>query len=378
MKQTWDVFCKVVDNFGDVGVCWRLARQLAKEHGVAVRLWLDDLEALAAIWAGVDAGKYTQSIEGVTLAAWSDGTQWSDVQAADVVVEAFACTIPEGYVDQMLVKKQSGVAPRWINLEYLSAEAWVDGCHGMRSPQNNGLMKTFFFPGFTATSGGLLRENNAFTKHHAQTQLTTWMRLTGFTVQNEALKVVLFGYDHMPLLGWLPLLIESDAPVQLAVTHGKATTAVRAFINEHAPFLHQKLSIEYLPMLKQDDFDLLLWAADLNFIRGEDSLVRALWAKKPFIWHIYPQHDGVHLDKLEAFVERYCQDSESPEALQAWADLQWAWNLKPSAMLNGEAWLGFVESLDAVQRHAEAYCEQLCQTDDLAQQLMQHAAAPLA
>ncbi|HET9045379.1 MAG TPA: elongation factor P maturation arginine rhamnosyltransferase EarP, partial [Casimicrobiaceae bacterium] len=41
--QRWDVFCKVVDNFGDAGVCWRLARQLVAEHDLAVTLWIDVL-----------------------------------------------------------------------------------------------------------------------------------------------------------------------------------------------------------------------------------------------------------------------------------------------------------------------------------------------
>lgn len=108
MKQTWDVFCTVVDNFGDVGVCWRLARQLVKEHGMAVRLWLDDLGALAAIWTGVNEGQCTQSIEGVIVSVWRDAVEWSNTQAADVVVEAFACNIPQGYINQMLVKKRSG------------------------------------------------------------------------------------------------------------------------------------------------------------------------------------------------------------------------------------------------------------------------------
>ena len=41
MSRSWDVFCRVVDNYGDAAVCWRLARQLADEHGARVRLWID-------------------------------------------------------------------------------------------------------------------------------------------------------------------------------------------------------------------------------------------------------------------------------------------------------------------------------------------------
>ena len=46
---SWDIFCTVVDNYGDIGVCWRLARQLAAEHGFAVRLWVDDLASFARL-----------------------------------------------------------------------------------------------------------------------------------------------------------------------------------------------------------------------------------------------------------------------------------------------------------------------------------------
>ena len=378
MKQTWDVFCRVVDNFGDAGVCWRLARQLVKVHGVAVRLWIDDVGALAAIWAGVNGTQCVQCIDGVVVCVWDDAVQWSDVLAADVVIEAFACRIPEGYVNQMLVKKNSnGVAPHWINLEYLSAESWIDGCHGMCSPQNNGLAKTFFFPGFSSKSGGLLRGNESFNRHRVQLKSEDWTRLTGFDVQGDALKVVLFGYEHMPLIKWLPLLDQSHVPIQLAVTCGKATDAVKSFFNENNANLSSKLHVSYLPMLQQNDFDLLLRGADLNFVRGEDSFVQALWAGKPFVWHIYPQHDAVHFEKLEAFIKVYCQNAMMPEALKSWADWQRVWNLQPDVVFRSQ-WSVFVENIDALHQHAELYREHLLQTDDLAQQLVQHATTPLA
>ena len=53
-RPQWDVFCAVVDNYGDIGVCWRLSRQLAAEHGIAVRLWVDDLKPFARLCPAVD------------------------------------------------------------------------------------------------------------------------------------------------------------------------------------------------------------------------------------------------------------------------------------------------------------------------------------
>jgi uncharacterized repeat protein (TIGR03837 family) len=56
----------------------------------------------------------------------------------------------------------------------------------------------------------------------------------------------------------------------------------------------------------------MLRACDLNFVRGEDSLVRALWAGQPFVWHIYPQDDNAHHAKLQAFLDWM----EAPQSLQ--------------------------------------------------------------
>jgi uncharacterized repeat protein (TIGR03837 family) len=67
--------------------------------------------------------------------------------------------------------------------------------------------------------------------------------------------------------------------------------------------MRRQLSIAYLPYLTQTNYDELLWSCDLNFVRGEDSLVRALWAGAPLVWHIYPQHDGAHHAKLDAFLD---------------------------------------------------------------------------
>jgi uncharacterized repeat protein (TIGR03837 family) len=78
------------------------------------------------------------------------------------------------------------------------------------------------------------------------------------------------------------------------------------------------LSIVYLPQLTQTNYDHLLWSCDLNFVRGEDSLVRAIWAAKPFIWQIYPQHDGAHHAKLDAFLQLMDAPASLKTAHIAW------------------------------------------------------------
>jgi len=102
-------------------------------------------------------------------------------------------------------------------------------------------------------------------------------------------------------------LANAEKPTRLLVTAGRASTALQTAIkhlNAAKPLWNvlKQLSFSYLPLFSQEDFDHLLWACDLNFVRGEDSLVRAIWANKPFVWHIYPQEDQAHATKLEAFL----------------------------------------------------------------------------
>lgn len=148
---SWDIFCSVVDNYGDIGVTWRLARQLAAEHGQAVRLWVDEPQAFARICPRADPAAHVQSLDGVEVRAW--GRPWAPVAAADVVIEAFACELPEAHRQAMRERPSL-----WLNLEYLSAEEWIGSCHALPSLQACGLSKYFFFPGFREPSGGLLRE----------------------------------------------------------------------------------------------------------------------------------------------------------------------------------------------------------------------------
>jgi uncharacterized repeat protein (TIGR03837 family) len=129
----------------------------------------------------------------------------------------------------------------------------------------------------------------------------------GIEARGERL-VSLFCYEP-PALGQLLALLKADAqPTRLLVTSGRAQAAVQHCLAQEASHKSQPdsnglLSISYLPRLTQQDFDHLLWSCDLNFVRGEDSLVRALWAGKPLVWQIYPQHDKAHHVKLAAFLD---------------------------------------------------------------------------
>lgn len=362
MMKNWVIFCKVIDNYGDIGVSWRLARQLANEHFCQVYLWVDDLTVLSTIWPKVKMNLSQQVVSGVNVMRWHEQVDFSSAVIADVLIEAFACDAPALYIESMAQRAiKTGVMPKWANLEYLSAEKWVDEHHLLNSPQNNGLNKIFFFPGFTQKTGGLLREENV------KSDVGDF-----YNDVPNSLKISLFGYESMPLLSWLPYLVDSKRRIQLAVTSGKATVAMKTACSElgmqHAG--QGGLNINYLPALSQIQFDGLLQQSDLNFVRGEDSLVRALWAEKPLSWHIYPQDDGAHWTKLEAFMGRYGETMDS-SSFRVFNDWQRVWNGDESLSI-GQSWLDLVAHLQDFNGVALERANHW-KNDDLASQLWKWA-----
>lgn len=304
----WDIFCRVIDNHGDLGVSWRLSCQLA-QRGHRVRLWVDDASALA--WMA-PAGQ-----PGVEVLDWAESTQPRRTPAqalarplADVWIEAFGCEIETEFIaDYSYQSSANGLKSfkklHWINLEYLTAEPYARRCHGLPSPVMHGpaagMNKRFFYPGFTDGTGGLLREAD-LRQRQASHSRAAWLASQGIDWGGEQL-VSLFCYEPPALPALLRTLASGPEPVILLVTHGRAQAAVRQALLAEPDLAAGKLRIHFLAPLTQTDFDHLLWSCDFNCVRGEDSLVRALWAGQPLLWHIYPQDDGAHLTKLRAFLD---------------------------------------------------------------------------
>jgi uncharacterized repeat protein (TIGR03837 family) len=313
----WEIFCRVIDNFGDIGVCWRLACNLA-QRGQTARLWVDDPSALS--WMA-PVGRV-----GVEVRQWASPFDMVNTVPGDVLVEAFGCEVdPEviaAYADSIRAR---AIRSSWINLEYLSAEGFAKACHGLPSPvmrgPGAGLTKHFFYPGFTVGTGGLLREPDLLARQ-GQFDRRVWLAQHGVRNANQRV-LSLFCYEPTGLGELLNTLAADAQPSCLLVTPGRASAAVQAEIsrkNALQPLWNKReaLSFVYLPALTQADFDHLLWSCDLNFVRGEDSLVRAIWAGQPFVWQIYPQDDDAHLAKLDAFLD--CLDA--PDSLRQ-AHAQW-------------------------------------------------------
>lgn len=370
--KSWDIFCRVVDNYGDIGICWRLSRQLAAEHCLRVRLWVDDLTAFHRICPDVDPALDDQVCRGVAVRHWTEA--FPAVEPADVVVEAFACTPPESYLQAMAARV---VKPRWINLEYLSGENWVEECHGLASPSPRlPLTRHFFFPGFTEKTGGVLRERDLEPRRQAFAQdegerAAFWQRLGLPLPAGDEKRISLFCYRQGRAEALFALWQEQSERTTCLVPEGIAGQAIGAFFGqtyaESGRVFHRgNLEVRILPFLEQDEYDRLLWACDCNFVRGEDSFMRAQWARQPFIWQPYAQEEGVHLHKLEAFLERYCASLDG-QAARAVKGLWLAWSLGEGT---AEAWPAFRAQWGELKRHAAHWAEGLAGSGDLAHKLV--------
>lgn len=357
MQLHWDIFCRVIDNYGDIGVCWRLARQLVAEHGRQVRLWVDDLASLQPLCPSVDPDRAKQSCQGIEISHWIDNEAIDRI--ADVVIEAFACELPPAYLAEM---GQSSPKPCWINLEYLTAESWAADCHGMASPHPSlPLVKYFFFPGFSEKSGGLLREAGLLAERD---------RNIAETRNPRPLEISLFCYDTAPVGALLDAFGESGIPVLCHLPPGKPLAAVQAHLGGNGPWELGKAMVRPIPFMPIDEFDRLLWRCDINFVRGEDSFVRAQWAGKPFVWQAYPQDDGAHLPKLEAFLDCYCEGTEITTA-RALRRMFIAWNLGSNV---AESWADFVDCRADIARHNRNWSDKLATKPDLATALVKFCA----
>ena len=369
--KTWDIFCRVIDNYGDIGVCWRLARQLANEYPFKVRLWVDELEALRHIWPDANLDDH-QLLAKVEVCRWNEDFDPAII-TADVVVEAFACSLPDTYLAAMKLQK---LPVRWFNLEYLSAEDWVEGCHGLVSvhPQL-GLKKIFFFPGFTDKTGGLLKEKDLIATSGSyfkdKRQSIDFEKKVGIESSPCELVISLFGYPNEAVPSLLQAWVTGAQKVLCLVPAGKLLPDINRYLGESlAPgdsWSRGSLRLQVIPFLTQTEYDQLLWRCDINFVRGEDSFVRAQWAGKPFVWHIYPQDDGVHKLKLDAFLARFL--AGAPENLGRPLTSFWQeWN---SGTDCAPAWNQCVLQLESWQTYCKDWRNSLNSLADLVSNMVQ-------
>ena len=392
-----DIFCRVIDNFGDIGICWRLAKQLQQKN-IQVRLWVDDLHCFQYLCPSIDVTALTQTISEIHIVHWQKlmdiGSEPQEIfckfisTQADLMIEAFACELPEAYVQYMSLLNDA-IKPIWINLEYLSAESWIEACHLQQSPHPTyALSKTFFFPGFTKATGGLLREENLLQQRDAflvseQAQKEFWQTLHVDVPCKKAFQISLFCYDNPGLIELFNHWAQGDTEIICYVPYTQIHQRIAQWLGENFSIgkiiCKGRLTLYALPFLSQEQYDQLLWLCDFNFVRGEDSFVRAQWANKPFVWHIYAQEEQVHIKKLNAFLERYLGVSSASSALMqedknALYDFWMQWNnaQQPQSISLLNAWEILLKHQMIFLDHAQSWGKFLCNQMDLTTQLIQY------
>ena len=329
----WCVSARVIDNWGDIGFAWRLARAL-HGRGERVRLVVDDDRALDWMAPGRAGEPRVERWPGALA------------EPVDIAVETFGCGLPDGV--------QADV---FVNVEHLTAEPYAARSHGLPSPVD-GRTVWFFFPGFDADTGGLLGPPIARAEGRPDRD-----RDRDRDHEHDRDRVVTaFGYPGACWQRLLDALGADGIPTRVLALPGGATDGLRALA---APT--SSVRVEPIGFQSQDGYDRLLADADLNLVRGEDSLVRAVRAGRPFLWQAYVQADGAHVAKVRAFVDRYARDAE-PALRDALHATFAVWNgfAAPDAPLR-------LPPADAWSAHATAVSEALAREPDLAERLIAFA-----
>ena len=287
-----DIFCEVIDNYGDVGVAYRLAREFKRIYPhKRLRFFINKTEEINLI-------KKSNDIE---IIAYKDIFKVEN--SADIIIETFACKIPKEYMDKAL--RSSKLI---INLEYFSAEDWVDDFHLQESFLGGSLKKYFFIPGLSKKSGGILLDNE-FLERKKQVEENREYYLEKFKIKEKYdLIGSVFSYEKN-FDSLIKELKKLDKKVLLLILSEKTQkNFIKYFDNSNN---YDKIKAVKLPFFTYDKYEELLSLCDFNLVRGEDSFVRALLLGKPFLWHIYPQEENIHIQKLNSFLEKYCPNNKN-------------------------------------------------------------------
>lgn len=342
-----DILCRVIDNFGDAGICWRLARQLAAALDAQVCLWIDHPESVAA-WRDTSLAPSVRTF---------DAQSASELQPRDLFIAALGAQVPPPLAGEL-----ARMRTPWVRYEYLSAEPWIDDCHALPSLKPNGATEWFWYPGYTEKSGGLLREPGlmAARRAFASQEAESWSRLHGLASAPGRLRMCLFGYPGSIVDGLLEALARSGLPIDVFANSGLARSI-------RLPERPGGLMLRTHAFLSQDDFDRLLWSCDLNLVRGEESWVRAQWAGRPFLWQAYVQDEGLHLEKLRAFLRRMLAHEPDARAAAIIERAMLAFNIGGPEV--GPAIGEWLAALTAVRSAHQRWCASLAAQADLVTRL---------
>lgn len=377
--KTLDIFCEIIDNYGDIGVVYRVAKELQKsfENRVKIRVFLNRIDEFMKINSNVkDIG--FQEIDGIVYVTFQYLKENIDkFKTSDVIIEAFGCNIPEEYME----KAYEG-STLMINLEYLSAEDWIEDFHLQSSPLGKGKLKKYFFmPGFTEKSGGVIADSNYINRmEKVNSNRKEYEKKYLSMIENVDSKLVgtVFSYEK----NFEPLfrdLKEIDKDFVLLALGEKTQNSIKEFLKKNSVEVfgncikYGKIEVIFYDFLNQEEYEELINTVDFNFVRGEDSFIRAVLTGKPYLWHIYCQDEFVHMDKLEGFLDKFIRvipdkDSEFTEnIIKLFKDYNF--RRENNLEIGKENYLYFFNNLDRVEKNNMIFRDFLIQKCNLINKL---------
>ena len=315
------VLCKVVDNFGDIGVVWRLCCQLSnqikKENFTSkINLIVDDLASFNKICNSVDSNKSFQIVENINIFNWNDEKlcydefSKNDGENLSVILEVFQCGRPL-WMEKILFEDKLQRTVQIIMIDYLTAEKYAEDFHCLQSlTRSSKVQKVNFMPGFTNKTGGLIIDSEweHFCDYKNNKTLLcftydrNWDALANACKKSNYIEKVLIapgkGFES------LKKSFYSDLGFTTNPKNGRVKALSKACLDRTYSIKDSNLKIEELSFMNQNEWDKMLKNCGVLFIRGEESMSRACLSGIPFVWHAYPQSDEYQLIKVRALLER--------------------------------------------------------------------------
>ena len=325
--KIWHIFSRKIDNFGDIAISLRLSQQLSTQINCQIILFTEFNNTLKTF---VPHAKINSKAFNIGRLEIKDIDQdFNMINHPTHIINVFNISIPNSYFNKI------SNSTRYIIYEYLSAEKWVEGFHLKLSvTKHEHLKKIFFFPGFTKKTGGLLIEQEV--NQEIKKSLNFFYKKDN-SIGTYSFSI--FAYSHTDIDNFLNVIDDLKIHVNLYIPE-------IMLCNKKVSKYKFSHLIRY-PFLSFEDFDTLLVNCDINFVRGEDSLVRAIYSGKPFIWQPYVQENHTHLGKLNAFIDLYFSGLREPLfTIISVAFNEWAFGRLSLSSLND-----FIENIDELQKY---------------------------
>ncbi len=342
--ETVDIFCEVIDNYGDVGVAYRFARAFKREYkNKKIRFIVNKLEEINMIKKNDD----------IPIISYEEIKNSKNITPADLIFENFSCNIPDNYYKKAIYESML-----LINVEYFSAEDWIKDFHLQESIIGIGKLKKFFYmPSIIQNSGGIIideefLERKIKVRENKNFYLNKFLKLSKTSVESNNFNLIIsvFSYEKN-FDSFMKTLQKLNKKILLLILGEKTQKNFINYFDKNNKY--DRITVVKFPFLPYEEYEELISLCDINFVRGEDSIVRALLLEKPFLWHIYPQEENLHIEKLKSFLENYCKN---------WKELK---NTFINYNKNIDDYEYFFQNLKRIEEYNKNYSKYLIEKCDL-------------